>query len=316
MFKYYLLFEKDNKSEYKGINSLKELKNILNTSKKNILFIRQLNSQIIDFLIDFFKVNPNIFEDFEDEERNKIELLGNYTFLLFLDLKKTIDRKRKIGIIWFPNTIIVFGSRQLFENARKEFLLFKEPFKNMELFIWNLLENILKNYEEIVEILEDELEDIEEKIFKIQDMNLLEDISDISSDVINLRRLLKQLRGTLGTILHLDERFIKKRNIHYFRDLYDESINLFDKVEGLHDFVNNVINIFETMVSFKLNDMMKTLTLFMSLLAPATLISSIYGMNLSHLPFANTKYDFLIVMLIILSSFTLGLLYFRRKGWL
>ncbi len=316
MFKYYILSDKDKKILYQGINSLRELENYLKSSKKNILFIRNVDNQIIDFLIDFYKINPNTFEDFFEEERNKIELLGNYIFFLILDLRKTIDRRKKIGIIWLPNTIIIFGSRQIFENARKEFFLFKNPFENLELFIWNIFEQVLTHYDEVIDILEDELEFIEEKIFKVQDMNLLEDISDISSDIIHLRRLLKQLRGVLGLILNLDTRFINKRNIHYFRDLYDESINLFDKVEGLHDFVNNVINIFETMVSFKLNDMMKTLTLFMSLLAPATLISSIYGMNLSHLPFAHTKYDFIIVILIMLITFVLGVIYFRRKGWM
>jgi len=316
MFKYYILSEKNKEILYQGINSLKELEDYLKSSSKNILFIRNLDSQIADFLIDFYKINPNTFEDFFEEERNKIELLGNYVFFLILDLRKTVDRRKKVGIIWLPNTIIIFGSRQIFENARKEFSLFKKPFENLELFIWNVFEQVLAHYDEIIDILEDELEFIEEKIFKVQDMNLLEDISDISSDIIHLRRLLKQLRGVLGLILNLDSRFMNKKNLHYFRDLYDESINLFDKVEGLHDFVNNVINIFETMVSFKLNDMMKTLTLFMSLLAPATLISGIYGMNLSHLPFAHTKYDFIIVMLIMVINFILGVIYFRRKGWM
>jgi len=316
MFKYYLLSEKDGKIFYQGINSLKELEAYLKSSKKNILFIRKLDNQIADFLIDFYKINPNTFEDYLEEERNKVELLGNYIFFLILDLRKTIERKKKVAIIWLPNTIIMLGSRQIFENARKEFSLFKNPFDNLELFIWSVFDQILTHYSEIIDILEDEVEFIEEKIFKVQNMNLLEDISDISSDIIHLRRLLKQLRGVLGIILNLDTRFIKKKNIHYFRDLYDESINLFDKVEGLHDFVKNVINIFETMVSFKLNDMMKTLTLFMSLLAPAALISSIYGMNVSHLPFANTKYDFAIVMAVILITFILGVIYFRRKGWM
>jgi len=80
MFKYYLLSEKDGKIFYQGINSLKELEAYLKSSKKNILFIRKLDNQIADFLIDFYKINPNTFEDYLEEERNKVELLGNYIF--------------------------------------------------------------------------------------------------------------------------------------------------------------------------------------------------------------------------------------------
>jgi len=281
------------------------------------MHLRRIDEQAEELLTEEFKINELSIEDCKSEERSKVENFDNYLFLLFVYYDGGISRQKKLCIFWGKDFIITVGSRRLFEVARKELSLEENPFKDgTERVLWTISSIIIEKFEQVTDILEEQADEIEAKVFKEQNPELLEDISDLSYEILTLRRALKQLRDSFKIGMSYCGKFTTPENIHYFRDLLDEISILYDRAETLHEFIQNVLNVFSSLVSFKLNEVMKTLTIFVAVLEPLMFISSFYGMNVENLPFATSHYGIAAIFLFMLAV-SVGLIYyFKKRGWL
>ena len=281
------------------------------------IHLRRIDEQAEELLTEEFKVNELSIEDCKTEERSKVENFDSYLFFLFVYYDGGISRQKKLCVFWGKDFIITVGSRRLFEVARKELGLEEEPFKEgTEKVLWIISSIITEKFKQVTDILEEQADEIEAKVFKEQNPELLEDISDLSYEILTLRRALKQLRDSFKLGMSYCGRFSSPENVHYFRDLLDEISILYDRAETLHEFIQNVLNVFSSLVSFKLNEIMKTLTIFVAVLEPLMFISSFYGMNVENLPFAQKAYGIVLISLFML-LISLGLIYyFKRKRWI
>jgi magnesium transporter len=70
------------------------------------------------------------------------------------------------------------------------------------------------------------------------------------------------------------------------------------------------------MVSNKMNEIMKFLTMFATVFIPLTFIAGIYGMNFDNMPELHWKYGYLLVLFIMLLIIVAFLNYFRKKKWI
>jgi magnesium transporter len=287
--------------------------------KKRPLWIhlRRIDEAAQELLTEEFKVNELSIEDCKSEERSKVESFENYLFLLFVYYDGGISRQKKLCIFWGKDFIVTVGSRRLFELAKKNLLLEEKPFEEgTEKVLWIISSIITEKFKGVTDILEEQADEIEAKVFKEQNPELLEDISDLSYEILTLRRALKQLRDSFKLGMSYCPKFTSPENIHYFRDLLDEISILYDRAETLHEFIQNVLNVFSSLVSFKLNEVMKTLTIFVAVLEPLMFISSFYGMNVENLPLASRPYGIAVISIFMLAvSFSL-IYYFKKKRWL
>ena len=80
--------------------------------------------------------------------------------------------------------------------------------------------------------------------------------------------------------------------------------------------VSDQINLFQTNLSNKSNDVMKVLTIFSTIFIPLTFIAGIYGMNFEHMPELHYRPAYFILLGIMLIITLLMLLFFKRKKWL
>ena len=277
------------------------------------IHMRGIEGDCEDLLRKVFRVNELSIEDCKSEARSKVEFFEEYIFVLVVYFDGGISRQKKLCVFWGKDFLITVGSRRLFEEARRNLALEESPFEEgMEKVMWVIVSLVADKFKVVTDILEEQTDEIEAKVFKEQNPELLEDISDLSFEIFLLRRSLKQLRETFSSLLKSGE----IKNVHYFRDLYDEVSILFDRSETLHEFIQNVLSVFSSLVSFKLNDIMKTLTIFLAILEPLMFISSFYGMNVVGLPLASVSYGIFVISLLMIGTTLFLLYYFRKKGWL
>ncbi len=281
------------------------------------IHLRRIDEQAEELLSKEFKVNELSIEDCKTEERSKIENFDSYVFFLLVYYDGGISRQKKLCIFWGKDFIVTIGSRRLFEEAKKELSLEEEPFKEgTEKVLWIISSIITEKFKQVTDILEEQADDIEAKVFKEQNPELLEDISDLSYEILTLRRALKQIRDSFKLGMSYCGKFSSPENVHYFRDLLDEISILYDRAETLHEFIQNVLNVFSSLVSFKLNEIMKTLTIFVAVLEPLMFISSFYGMNVENLPLAQKSYGIAVISLFMLLISVSLIYYFKRKRWI
>jgi magnesium transporter len=77
----------------------------------------------------------------------------------------------------------------------------------------------------------------------------------------------------------------------------------------------NLQDLYMNQINLRMNEVMKIFTLLATLMAPATVIGSIFGMNFVHMPLLHGRYGFDIAVLLMLGFPALMIIWFKRKGW-
>ena len=102
----------------------------------------------------------------------------------------------------------------------------------------------------------------------------------------------------------------------FFRDVYDHVTRNLDSIEIQRDLVTGATELYLSSVANQTNQVMKVLTIFGTVATPAIIITGIYGMNVKHLPFAESPHSWGIVMTMIAIVSWLVLAVLRKLRWL
>src|SRR5690606_6404811 len=94
----------------------------------------------------------------------------------------------------------------------------------------------------------------------------------------------------------------------FFRDVYDHAISVSELIESARERLSSIREIQMTMMSQKMNEIMKVLTIISTTFIPLTFIAGIYGMNFQYMPETQVKYGYFIIL-------GLMLLIFLGMGW-
>jgi len=101
-----------------------------------------------------------------------------------------------------------------------------------------------------------------------------------------------------------------------FRDLYDHLVRYTDGLDSFREMLASIQEAHLAVVSNRLNEVMKFLTMFTTVLMPLTVITGVYGMNFDHMPELRWRHGYPAVVVAMAITAVAILLYFRRRGWL
>jgi magnesium transporter len=102
----------------------------------------------------------------------------------------------------------------------------------------------------------------------------------------------------------------------FFRDVYDHVVQIVDTVETLREMVSASLDIYLSSISYRLNAVMKVLTIITTIFMPLTFIVGVYGMNFEHMPELRWKWGYPAVWALMVLVGVGMLLLFRKKRWL
>ncbi len=159
------------------------------------------------------------------------------------------------------------------------------------------------------------IRELEEEIFTEDSRQIIQDLSFIRRDILALRRIIRPQIVLLENLEKVDRPFIREELDVYFGDIQDHLVKGADIVEEHLEIINGLSDTANTLVTYRLNEVMRILTVISVLMLPLTLISGIYGMNVD-LPFQRTELSFELVIGMMFVIATGMLTYFRHRGWL
>lgn len=187
------------------------------------------------------------------------------------------------------------------------------------LLLATLMDELIDGYFDATDLLEDRIEAVEDRIFADTahtEQVVQQDLFNIRRELIVLRRAVVPLREVISSILRLEVRWIEGEAVVLFRDSFDKLLRVIDLIDGHRELVGNAVEAHLAVISNQMNQVMKQLTAWGSIVFGATLIAGIYGMNFTHMPELDWRlgYPMALGMMLGLS----GLLYraFRRRNWL
>ena len=174
---------------------------------------------------------------------------------------------------------------------------------------------ILEHFGELVEILEEEL--LEEP-----GKNTLRKLHAIKRELLILRRMLWPQRELLNKLIRNENEILHEETSLYLRDCYDHTVQIIDLLETYRDMTASMLDVYLSSISYKLNDVMRVLTVIATIFIPLTFIVGVYGMNFSvnskspwAMPELNWYYGYPALWLFMLIIAIGMVLFFRRKGW-
>ena len=156
---------------------------------------------------------------------------------------------------------------------------------------------------------------IEDALFESNAKRVIQEIAFLRRDIISLRRI---IRGQIPIILQLetcDHPILHEHMEEYFGDIADHLFKLRDIADENFEIINSFADTADTLASYRINEVMRILTVISVIMLPLTLISSIYGMNIN-LPFADDPRAFTMAAGIMILIVILMLVWFRKRHWL
>ncbi|MFA6391521.1 MAG: magnesium transporter CorA family protein [Patescibacteria group bacterium] len=182
--------------------------------------------------------------------------------------------------------------------------------------LYNLINPIFKKAFSMVDKIGENLRGIEEDIYSDKTIDLVKELAMERRNILNFRKIVEPQRFLIDTMVHLKRGFLGTDSDIYFDDIHDHIERIWMLLENYREIVKGLSDTNESLISHKINEGIKLLTIISVALLPMTLIASIYGMNVIGLPFADTPgvmWGIIGTMLLIIGG---TILYFRKKGLL
>jgi magnesium transporter len=193
-----------------------------------------------------------------------------------------------------------------------------ENFKKGEDFIlYALMDFIVDRYFPIVESIEDDIERLEEAVLDGKStLDVLEEIVVLRRDLLHMRHAVAPLPEICQRLMRYDKSLIDRNTHPYFRDVFDHSTILLDRIENLRELIKTVVDTKMLMSAMKQNEVMRQLAAWAAMLAVPTAVAGIYGMNFEHMPELTWKYGYFGVIGVIVAICGLLFWRFKKSGWL
>ena len=254
-------------------------------------------------------------------KKSQIRVLENHTFTIFLQMRyKSIENLDTEAIYFFLGRgwLITIHSSEvnLIKTVRKMFAernkrIIESP---IDALYYYILSNIIEKYEQLLTAIELKILDFEKESLYRPTRTTLENLDTLSKQAIVLRRHFWQARHVMNFLIHMEE---DKDDIKYLQIVYDDINQIIDLVESYRDTINSTREIYAGSISLQLNDTMRILTIFSSILLPLTFLTSIFGMQGFDLHNIHSIPQGFTVLLIAMAVVSIAMFYmFWKRQWI
>lgn len=161
-----------------------------------------------------------------------------------------------------------------------------------------------------------DIDKLEAKIFSGQEREMVREISALKMQIIDMWRIVEPQRLVFDSLRNSGTAFFGMEYKHYFAILFRTHRRIENSLKSAKETVEALEATNHILVSVKMNEIIKVLTVFSVIFLPLTLLASVWGMNTNFLPFRETSRDFIYIILIMTVTLGAMLSYFRHKKWI
>jgi magnesium transporter len=281
------------------------------------------NTETLQDLGEAFGLHALALEDVVNtHQRCKVEDYGDHLFIVIrLPVYEPDGQLTTEQISLFVGEDFVVslheGSNAL-EQVRDRILWARGRVRELkaDYLAYTILDTVIDHYFPVIEEIGNRLNTIDELLEGGFDRSHRLEIRKVRSDLLLIRKTIWPQREAMAALLRDDCKLIQSTTRTYLRDCYDHTIQLMDVTETYRELCADLRDYHLADISYRSNEVMKTLTIIATLFMPLSFIAGFYGMNFQHMPELAWPLGYpavILVMMLVASSF---LLFFRRKGWL
>jgi len=286
------------------------------------------NVELIKQIGELLEVEPFVIGDIlNTNRRTRIEELGN---LLFFSVKSVLPveengvvQTEQISFILKDNLIISFQEKRsdyfnhIRERIRTGTGLSRK--KKNDYLLYQMLDAIMENFFITIEKYEEKIEKLDSEAKKDLKKDFIKEIEKNRDNLNYIKRSLNPLREALYNLKSIegDTEFemIRVQNRTFFARLYQKSLELLDQIDYDLTGLESASNFYFAAQGQRMNQIMKTLTIFSVIFMPLTFIVGVYGMNFDNMPELRTENGYYVTWGVMTAVAITMVIYFKRKEW-
>lgn len=187
--------------------------------------------------------------------------------------------------------------------------------KGADYLAYSIMDAVVDDYFSVLERLSDRLERLEDEVVMKPNGSILVKVTLLRHELMVVKRAIAPVRELINAYWHTDSYLVADNNKKYFKDVYDHIVLAIEYAENYREMAGSLQDLYMNRINTRMNEVMKILTVVTTLLAPATVIGGIFGMNFDKIPFTHQPHGFIITVGSMLLVGFVMLLYFKKKGW-
>lgn len=253
------------------------------------------------------------FEEFEDQ--------------LFLTLKMPyLDsgghiRGEQVSLIFNQHSLISFQEQpgDVFDAVRQRLLQAQGRLRHLgpDYLAYALVDAVVDHYHYLIEALGEKIDDLELKILQRADQSVMQEINHYKSEMHYILKILRPVKELMNDLLRSQSPYLhKKKTGPYYRDLQGLVTHAVESADAYRQLLSDYQNLHLSLLSYKMNDIMKVLTMFSAIFIPLSFFAGVYGTNFEYLPELTWPWAYPVFWLACLSIAGGILAFFRYKRWL
>jgi len=265
----------------------------------------------------------------EDEPRPTLQGHGDYVFGVLLVAVAVPDEDdvfyQEIDLVITHDTLLTVRKTPPGSRAACDVAVVKKTIKpddSAGMMAYRLVDEIADRYLDLVDALDEEIDELEDKVENQPAEQTRTRISALRHDLLHIRRTLSPMRDAVRRVIDgvVDveegpEVFEKDVEVA-FNAAYDKLMRAFDGLELSRDLLASVRDYHQSKIANDQNEVMKRLTVIASLLLLPTFIVGLYGQNFVNIPELRWHLGYLYVWGVILVTTAMQLWWFRRAKWI
>lgn len=292
--------------------------------------------KLFEYLAEKFKIHALILEDIvSNRQRPKLDESDDYLFvvsrLMYINQDQEIENKQ-ISFLLLDHVLISFQEtytevfNPVINRLKRDKGIIRKS--GSSYILYALMDVVIDDYFELISKLGDQLETLEELMYRRPEKSMMYDIQSVKRAMIAIRRAVWPERDKINDLIRSESPLITAETKTFLRDTYDHSMQIIDLVESYRDITTGLIDMNLSFISNRMNEIMKVLTIISSIFIPLTFIAGVYGMNFAlqdpktgevlsrNMPELYEENGYVYTLAAMLIIAILQIIYFWRKGWL
>ena len=310
---------------------IKELKNVpdcygfIDSPSVSWINVDGLRKKDVESICSHYGIHYLITEDILSlGQRPKMDEIDGLLFcllnMLYFNAKESAVEIEQVSIVLGKNFVISFqedAEKDVFNPLRERLKINTSRVRQngADFLFYSLIDMIVDNYYVVMEKLGEKIEILEEDIVRNANTRSLVNINNLRKEMIILKRSIAPVRELVNGVLRSESDLINEKTERYFKDVYDHIIQANDLAENYRDMMMNLNDLYLSNVNLRMNEVMKVMAVVTCLLAPATVIGGIFGMNFESIPLLHNKWGFFISVGLMLFIPIIMIRLFRKRGW-
>lgn len=185
--------------------------------------------------------------------------------------------------------------------------------KGADYLLYSLLDALVDGYFPMLDILDDTIDDLEDRIVAKPTQDILQSIFTIKRILNVLRKRVGPSREMLQALTSREFPCIQERTMPYLRDVADHLFRTYETLDNYRDIMSGMLDAYLSQVSNEMNRVMQKLSAVATVFLPITFITGVFGMNFEKQPWLKTNFWFWAFIMGGLAVFTYW--WFHRRRW-